>query len=843
MAETKTHKQAWYNLSTEQVIADLGSARAGISEHEAKERLKHFGPNAIAPKRRSFFRLVIEPFTNVFMVILLFAIAISLFSHERLDASIIGLVVAMNAILYYLQQFSVNRVLRSLEAHEDNMVSVIRDGKTGELPAHLLVPGDVLHVFEGMKIPADGRLIETEGLSVDESILTGESLPQHKITDSLHGDKEVFDQTNMVFKGTIVHGGMGLMVVCTTGNATQLGIIGKLAGSSDEHRTPIEKKIDDIARKIIIGVGIIGVAVFVLAMLRGIELAESLRFTLSLVVSVVPEGLPVTLTIVLLLSAKKMATHKALVKKLSSIETMGAITLIATDKTGTLTQNKLAVAAVSSDTQQLAQTAELSINKQRGAYFDPLDEILAANFHGKHKGHQLHHTFAFDQGLRLSGASYKLSNGQHLAYLKGAPEAILDIVPTSQGKAAEKLLRAYTQKGYRTIAFAHTAIPATTRTLAEVAKHKFTLDGLIALADPMRKNIPAAIRQARAAGIQVVMLTGDNKETAAEIARQAGLIQSSSQVADSKLLDKPASPKIIRTLLERIRVFGRVLPRHKFNFLKSVKQQEVTAMTGDGVNDIPALVEADAGLAMGSGTDAAKEASDIVLLDDNFSTIIDAIRLGRAVVANIRKMLSYLITTSLAEAGTMIGALLLGLPLPVTAVQILWINLVTDSFTVLPIGLGNSEKHQMQQPPRDPKAPLLSSTLLSRTIFMGAVTALLILGIFSYSLHHIGYEEAQTAAFIALVIAQWSNALNANFDRHSWVRNFTHPNYKLLLGIAVSVIFQAVALYGPLRNAFGITALPANILGAVIVLPIIVILIAGDLHKLLFRDKVKPVAK
>ncbi|MCA9334067.1 cation-transporting P-type ATPase, partial [Candidatus Saccharibacteria bacterium] len=793
MAETKTHKQAWYNLSTEQVIADLGSARAGISEHEAKERLKHFGPNAIAPKRRSFFRLVIEPFTNVFMVILLFAIAISLFSHERLDASIIGLVVAMNAILYYLQQFSVNRVLRSLEAHEDNMVSVIRDGKTGELPAHLLVPGDVLHVFEGMKIPADGRLIETEGLSVDESILTGESLPQHKITDSLHGDKEVFDQTNMVFKGTIVHGGMGLMVVCTTGNATQLGIIGKLAGSSDEHRTPIEKKIDDIARKIIIGVGIIGVAVFVLAMLRGIELAESLRFTLSLVVSVVPEGLPVTLTIVLLLSAKKMAAHKALVKKLSSIETMGAITLIATDKTGTLTQNKLAVAAVSSDTQQLEQTAELSINKQRGAYFDPLDEILAANFHGKHKGHQLHHTFAFDQGLRLSGASYKLSNGQHLAYLKGAPEAILDMVPTSQGKAAEKLLRAYTQKGYRTIAFAHAAIPATTRTLAEVAKHKFTLDGLIALADPMRKNIPAAIRQARAAGIQVVMLTGDNKETAAEIARQAGLIQSSSQVADSKLLDKPASPKIMRTLLERIRVFGRVLPRHKFNFLKSVKQQEVTAMTGDGVNDIPALVEADAGLAMGSGTDAAKEASDIVLLDDNFSTIIDAIRLGRAVVANIRKMLSYLITTSLAEAGTMIGALLLGLPLPVTAVQILWINLVTDSFTVLPIGLGNSEKHQMQQPPRDPKAPLLSSTLLSRTIFMGAVTALLILGIFSYSLHHIGYEEAQTAAFIALVIAQWSNALNANFDRHSWVRNFTHPNYKLLLGIAVSVIFQAVA--------------------------------------------------
>jgi Ca2+-transporting ATPase len=804
----------------------------GLTTPEANTRLQKFGLNILSEHKSSWFKRLIEPFTSLFVIIMVVALVISLLTHEKVDAIVIGVVLLINALIYYFQQYSVGRVLKSLKAHEDGTVTVLRNEKTSEINVRQIVPGDVVYLFEGLKVPADGRIIETSNLNVDESILTGESLPITKITDTLPDKTQVFDQKNMVFKGTLVHSGSGLFAVVATGNHTQLGSISQLTSSSDVGKTPIERKIDDTTRKIAVGVGAVGVIVFGLALIRGIELSEAVRFTLSLVVSVVPEGLPVTLTVVLMLSAKRMAHHKALVKKLSSIETMGALTLIATDKTGTLTQNKLGVAAAYPNEKAIAHAAAAAITTENGMVLDPLDELLQATFTASKPGKRIE-DFPFDQKMRMSGALWETKSGNYIA-LKGAPEALILNLTATQKKEVLNVLEDYTSRGYRTIAFGH--VKGTIKKLESLKTSAIVFDGLVALADPLRKNIPAAIAEARAAGINVVMLTGDHKNTAEEIARQAGLIEHSNQVAESTLLESPPDPTTMKNLLHRVHVFGRVLPQHKFNFLKGVKGSEVTAMTGDGVNDIPALVEADAGLAMGSGTDAAKDASDIVLLDDNFGTIIEAVKQGRAVIANIRKMLFYLISTSLGEAITMIGALLLGFPLPITAVQVLWVNLVTDSFTVLPIGLSKPEHHQMKQPPHDPKAPLLSRIMMSRTIWTGLLTAGATLCVFKMLLPH-GYEYARTAAFTALVVAQWANALNAAFDRHSWVYIFVKPHFLLLAGIAASIGLQLLVMYGPLQSAFGIVPLDQQDLVVTIIIPIVTVLVGVDLHKLFFREK------
>lgn len=823
----------WHTHAPEPVLGLLSTTMEGLTTAEARARQQKYGPNALSTKKASWVKRLIEPFTSLFVIIMVVALIISLLTHERLDATVIGFVLLINALIYYFQQYSVSRVLKSLKAHEDGTVTVLRSSTTTEVNVRDIVPGDIVYLLEGLKVPADGRILEVNNLDIDESILTGESLPVTKIDDILPDNTQVYDQKNMVFKGTLVHSGSGLFVVTSTGNQTQLGAISQLTSTSDIGKTSIEKKIDDITRKMVLGVGLIGAAVFGLALLRGVSLAETVRFTLSLVVSVVPEGLPVTLTVVLLLSAKRMAKHKALVKKLSSIETMGALTMIATDKTGTLTQNKLGVAQVYPDKTTVASAAVASITTQDGMVLDPLDELLDTSFGNHLRPGSRELDFPFEQELRLSGALWKTKTG-HLMALKGAPEALINNLPASEKKVVTATLDDYTSRGFRTIAFGH--VVGKYESLEKMPKSKIIFDGLVALADPLRKNIPHAIAEARAAGINVVMLTGDHKNTAEEIARQAGLIDHHNQVADSTILNKPPNAKLMKTMLTRVHVFGRVLPEHKFNFLKSVKHSEITAMTGDGVNDIPALVEADAGLAMGSGTDAAKDASDIVLLDDNFGTIIDAVRIGRAVIANIRKMLFYLISTSLGEAATMIGALLLGFPLPITAVQILWVNLVTDSFTVLPIGISKPEHHQMKQPPHNPKAPLLSRIMVSRTVWTGLLTAAATLFIFKKFLP-LGYEYAQTAAFTTLVVAQWANALNANFDRHSWVYIFIKPNWLLLGGIIASISLQALVMYGPLQSAFGIVQLVQADLLLSILVPVITVLVGVDLHKLFFRER------
>lgn len=825
-----------YNLEIEDVLLRLGAKHDGISSHEAAKRLKVHGRNELTVKKTPLWKRLVEPFTSYFVIVIIFAALLSVLKKEWFEAIIISIIVVVNAIIYYFQQISASRALKALMSQDRQKVSVLRPGAKDEVTLiEELVPGDVVRVHEGMKIPADGRVINANHIQIDESMLTGESLPVHKHAAALASTKQIYDQENMLFKGTYVHSGSGLMIVSDTGNQTQLGLINTMASEADTGKTPIEEKIDNLTKKLLIGIGIITVIVFALALYRGLEFAEAIKFTIALAVSAVPEGLPVAMTLVLLISARKMAKHKALVRKISAMETMGAITLIATDKTGTITKNKLSVADSYSAHTDMRVFHEAMLASLNTASEDPLDQILHKTVeHTKvPKGWKMVKEFPFNQQLRLSGMIWKHGSNYFL-HVKGAPEQIMYHCGKESKQTlalAKERLEKFTTKGYRTIGFAQKHLDKIPERLDGKTLSGMTFNGFVGLSDQLRPRVKQAIAEAHAAGIKVVMLTGDHVQTAGYIASQVGIATKSSEIATSTILDAK-NPEKIWESLENIKVFGRVLPKHKYVLLKAVKGHEITAMTGDGVNDIPALVEADAGLAMGSGTDAAKDASDIILTNSNFHTIVGAVRAGRTVLANIRKMVVYLLATSGGEVLTMLSALALGVPLPITAVMVLWVNLVTDGISVIPLGLSPAESHHMQQPPRHPRAPLLDPILLSRAVLLAAALAACTLLIFKLNLHK-GHAYAQTAAFLSLIVVQWANALNMNFEFKSWVHNFIKPNYKLLAAIGASIVINTFVFTTPIKRYFGLESLAGMDALVAIILPVASALVLSDMHKII----------
>lgn len=828
-----------YNLEIAQALGAFETTKQGLTAEEAAARLADYGPNALTTKKEPFWKRLLEPFASAFVLVLLFALVLSIIEKQVVDAVIIAVIVGVNAIIYYFQQYSVGRVLKTLKSQDVSYANVIRGGETLRIPSEELTYGDIIHIEEGMKVPADGRIIEANQVQADESLLTGESLPVHKHAGAIGGaDLRVYDQQNMLFKGAYVKTGNGLLMVTGIGNETQLGDITQLAAGADIGRAPIERKIDDLTKKLIIGIAIAASLALALAIYRGIAIEEAVRFSLVIVVSAVPEGLPVALTIVLLLSARRMAKVKALVKKTQSIETMGAITLIATDKTGTITQNKLSVAGKhtthgSAKTFDEVILASLNIDGKHAA--DPLDKILLDSIPEVQLPPNWRQVreFPFNQALRLSGILWQHPKGYSL-YVKGAPEQVLG--HCSQHAADVKLkqtLDGFTSSGYRTIAFGHKDFTEPIHELNAKALGEMRFDGFVGMADQLRPEVAQSVAEAKTAGIKVVMLTGDHVNTAGFIARQVGIAATPAEVSDSGVLAN-GGPEDIREKLQTIRVFGRVLPEHKYALLKAAKGYEITAMTGDGVNDIPALVEADAGIAMGSGTDAAKDASDIVILDDNFRTMVSAIKVGRTALANIRKMVMYLLGTSGGEVLTMLTALILGIPLPVAAIQILWINLVTDGVSVIPLGLSPAEDRQMQQPPRSPNAALLNVRQTSRFILMAVVMAISVLLIFNANLDK-GHIYAQTLAFLSLIVVQWANAFNINYEYKSWVYNFIKPNKLLWGAIGFSIILQIFVFMTPFGKMLHVVPVAAADAVVAILAPMFAVLLAVDLHKWLFH--------
>ncbi|HKX24452.1 MAG TPA: cation-transporting P-type ATPase [Candidatus Saccharimonadales bacterium] len=831
-------KTPTYTLSISDVLAEFHTTKNGLTSHEVVRRQKQFGLNALPVHRTPLWKRIIEPFASVFVGVLLFALVLSVVEGHVTDGIIIAVIVIVNAFIFYAQQFSVERALKTLQNHDVTKVPVLRDGQTAQLASEELTYGDIVHLSEGMKVPADGRIIEASQLQCDEAILTGESLPVHKHAAALTGETPIYNQKNMTFKGTYIHSGSGLLLVTGIGQDTQLGQITSLAAKADNTRSPIEHKIDSLMQRLIIIISIAAVITLALAMYRGVAWDEAVRFALAIIVSAIPEGLPIALTIVLLLSARRMAKVNALVKKMSSIETMGAITLIATDKTGTITQNKLSIADKhtthpSADT--FDQVIRASLNSSGDHKSDPLDALLSETSSHAHipGSWQKVHDFPFDQDLRMSGVVWKREH-DYLLVVKGAPESIIEHchIRHKTDNAVSDALAEFTRNGYRTIAFAHKSLSKAPEKMSHETLDGLGLDGFVGMSDQLRHGVAQAVADARHAGIKVVMLTGDHVATAGFIAQKVGISEGPNDVTDSAVLQS-GNLEDIRQSLEHTKVFGRVLPEHKYALLEATKGHEITAMTGDGVNDIPALVRADAGIAMGSSADAARDASDMVLLDDNFHTIVAAIRAGRTALANVRKMIMYLLGTSMGEVLTMITALALNMPLPVAAVQILWINLVTDGATVIPLGLSPAEPRQMAEPPRSPRAPLLDTRQFTRILTMGVTMAAAVLTVYQLNLHH-GHAYAQTLAFLGLIVAQWSNALNANFEYKSWLYNFIQPNFKLILAIGGSFVIQLLVFMGPLGPFLSVVPvqLPDALLAAAI--PGLAVLLAVDLHKFVF---------
>ena len=831
----------YYNKSIAHALQEMKTSENGLSTTDAEERLRIYGPNAIRIKGQSFWRKLIEPFLSVFMGVLFLAAVVSLLHGDLLDAVIILIIIAVSACIYYVQRFSTERVLRSLQKHTRQDVDVLRDGIIVSVDSSMLVPGDVFILNEGDKVPADGRLIASENTRVDEAQLTGESVPVKKILDQITGQKEVYEQTNMLFQGSFIVAGTATAVVVATGNESEFGQLASLS-SETIIKSPVQEKIDKLLTHVIAAVGGLAMVAFGLAIFRGNELTDAISFVLALSVSAVPESLPVAISVVLILGMRRMAVKKALVRNMRAIETIGVITTIATDKTGTLTQNKLTVQEtwqpISVKT-HIGTVAHFSANQGGHISHDPLDiamiEFAQAEQIVIPKGTPLT-SLPFDQDVSMSGNIWHHGTKFHLN-IKGAPEQILSrsTLSKSDKVLAEEVLIKFTAQGYRVIAVATTVLEAPIKSFLDLpSKVKLDFVGFLAIADILRPEAKRAISAALGAGVTVRMITGDHFETAYHIGKKLGMVENRDQVFDSRRMHTMGDQELSK-VIEDVRVFSRVIPEDKYRILALLKQKNITAMTGDGVNDVPALVNAHVGIAMGSGSQIAKDAGDIILLDNNFKSIVDAMREGRTIFANIRRMLVYLLATNTGLALTMVGALVIGLPIPLLPVQILWINLVTDSSMVIPLGLEKGEKNSMKQKPRLANASILDPYMISRIILVALSMAALSLILYIIFDNLYGHEYARTIVFCALVVIQWSNAFNARSDYESIfkrLRVFSRPFY---IGLTIAISLQLLAIFGPLQELLHIhtVALGDLVITGLIAffLPIILV----EIHKYIGR--------
>lgn len=795
-------------LSIKDSLELLDSSESGVSISSAQSRLKEFGKNTILSRNRwGWIKDVLNPFLNPFSIILLIAAGLSLFTGSSKDAAVIVIVLVINALIEYSQQISSNRVLKSLRKYDEAKVKVVRANKKYLISIEQVVPGDIVILSSGEKIPADGRLIRSEGLLVLESALTGESLPIAKQTNPIRANSKIYQKTNMVFKGSYVAEGQGRMVVTATGARTQFGQIASLTLNNIES-TPIAQKISKLIQLLIVVSLLSGVVIFALGYFQGKDPIELLRFCIALVVSVIPEGLPLTLTVVMLAGVSAMARHKVLVRKISAIETLGMITAIATDKTGTLTEDRLTIAEVwrnpvisePSFNEQLWLSVGQNSIDQKYSIENQILKFTENNGYRPRGWKQIKYS-PFIQKRRWSSIVW--ANGRVSAkFIKGAPESVLEECRIGKGQQQKinNEIQRMTTKGMRVIAVAG----------SEKSTTNLNFVGLVGFSDRLRNSARLSVEAAKKAGIEVYMLTGDNAVTAKSIADQVGIVADYEKLLDGAWAAKQ-TPDSLAAKLRTSHIFGRVLPEYKYKILEALKLNHITAMTGDGVNDAPALVKADVGIAMGSGTDVAKDAADIVLLDNNFSVIVEAIAQGRRIYANIRKMLVYILCSNFSQTLVIIIALLLGLPIPFTAIMILISNLVTDTPMILSLGVERAHSDQMQQPPRGAHEPLLNHKDYLRITFQSLVMAAIVFAVYYITLSNTDESTARVVSFFSLIAVQWSNAFNSRSHRSIVFANH-HQNPYLWLTVGLGVLLELLLVLTPLGSYLQITSISWQLL-------------------------------
>lgn len=841
--------EEWHARPAAAVAETWGaSIDAGLAQAEAERRLEEYGPNLLAEaKGPSAARLLIHQFASLLIYVLLAAAGISLLIGDILESISILIIAVLNALLGFFQEFKAEKALQALRELASPSATVLRGGMPARIPAKDVVPGDVLLLEAGDVIAADGRLAEATSLGVSEALLTGESVPVEKSPRETDAETGLAERSSMVYQGTLVSRGRGLAVVVATGQGTEMGRIAALVSEQEREETPLQRELAVVGRYLVFAAGFLSLAVFVLGVLHGIEAREMFLTAASLAVAAIPEGLPAAATIVLALGVQRMARRHVIIRRLSSVETLGSVTTIFTDKTGTLTLNRMSVqdAWTPGAEKELLRVAVLCNNASLGAEDgretgDPTEVALLAYARTRgldptdeQKARPREMEIPFDASRARMTVVVRAPKGRRLALVKGAPEVVVARAGRIGAKDASKeekeavLSRAADMagRGMRVLAFAERELPEAIA--EEDIEEDLTFVGLIGLADPIRPEAGPALDVARSAGIHVVMLTGDQPATAASIGRAIGL---DGDVVTGRDIEELALDDL-RTKMAASSVFARVTSDHKLRIIQAAREvDEIVAMTGDGVNDAPALKAADIGIAMGRvGTDVAREASDMVLTDDNFSSIVAAVEEGRGIHANIGRFIHFLLSCNTAEVAVIFIALAAAGVSALTPLQILFVNLLTDGLPALALGFEPVSERVMLSKPRPRGAALISARSLAPITGVGGLIAASTLAAFAIGWAQ-GTETAQRLAFATLVGSQLGAALVFRSETTPVFR--LKRNHWLLAAIAASIAaLLAVFHLSFLRAAFDTGTLSLGQWALVAGLSLVP-LIAGELVKL-----------
>ncbi|HET9229147.1 MAG TPA: cation-translocating P-type ATPase [Thermoanaerobaculia bacterium] len=830
----------WYQLDVPAVLERLGTdAGRGLSAEEAARRLQERGPNELqAAERISPWTVLAGQFKNVLVVVLIAAVAMSAVLGHTVEAVVIGAILLLSVLLGFIQEYRAERAIEALREMAAPTAKVLRDGAQREIPARDLVPGDLIFLGPGDRVPADSRMIEAVNLQAEEAALTGESVPVAKTAEALEGELGIGDRRNLVFAGTAVTYGRGRAVVVETAMQTEFGKVAQMLESVESGPTPLQRNLDRVGRVLALaGLGVVA-AVVALGLSRGQSFFDILLFGIALAVAVVPEALPAVVTISLALGVRRMVKRHALIRRLPAVETLGSVTVICSDKTGTLTKDEMTVRRIWVDGQLhevtgagYAPEGEIRPEPGRGVLWLLEAAVLASDarlIHGENWEVQGDPTegalivAAAKAGLQkedLDGRMPRLdeipftseskrmttihrTESGIVAFAKGAPEVLLPSCTrrlTEDGDAPldrEEVLRVAQEMAGEALRVL--AVACRSDATHENAEGEMVFLGLVGMIDPPRPEAKEAIRTAESAGIKPVMITGDHPETAQAIARELGILKEGRVVTGADL-DRMGEAELERDV-DQIEVYARVSPAHKLSVVTALqKRGHSVAMTGDGVNDAPALKKADIGIAMGmTGTDVTKEAAAMTLTDDNFASIVAAVEEGREVFENIKKYLMFLLSSNVGEIGLMAAASLAGLPLPLSAVQILYVNLATDGLPALALAVDPPEPDLMKRPPRDPRTGIFTRPVVSLMLLGGIWSALVNLWLFNWSLESgRSLEEAMAMTFLSLVGIQFVKAYNYRSDHRSalsrpfanrWL-NLAVLWELLMLGLIVGVPF------------------------------------------------------
>ena len=877
--------RAWHTLSTDEVLAALETSPEGLSSEEAQRRLQQYGVNELtAGEHVSPWRILLSQFQNVLILILLVATGLSVIVGHGIEAIAIAVIVMFAVLLGFIQEYRAERAIEALREMAAPLAKVMRGGREQQIAAREMVPGDIVLLHAGDKVPADARLLEAVNLKLEEAALTGESVAVEKDTDPVTDPEAgVGDRTNMVHSGTAVAYGRGRAVVVATGMQTEFGQIAQMLRTVESRQTPLQENLARVGNVLAVVALTIVAVIIVLGLVNDQPFIEMLIFGIALAVAVVPEALPAVVTVSLAIGVQRMVKRNALVRRLPAVETLGSTSVICSDKTGTLTKDEMTIRRVyaaerslevsgsgyqpegsfsESDREveppevfrellrggSLCSDARVFQDDEQGRWTvqgDPTEGalVVAAAKAGMtktelDKQYPRIDEIPFDSDSKRMTTLHEIPGGGRVAYSKGAPEVLLNScsqIATALGdapldeamkQAIKAASQAMAEKALRVLAVARREVGENGISIQE-ASREMTLLGLVGMIDPPRPEAKEAVEKCKEAGIKVIMITGDHPATAKAVARELGILVNDRVLIGSELND--ISDEELEQQVDRIDVFARVSPAHKLRVVTALQDRGfVAAMTGDGVNDAPALKKADIGIAMGiTGTDVSKEAAAMIVTDDNFASIVAAVEEGRVIFGNIKKYLMYLLSSNIGEIGLVLGATVAGMPLPLTAVQLLYVNLATDGLPALALAVDPPDPDIMQRPPRDPKRSIFTRPVVTLMAVGGVWSAIVNFSLFKWAYKGPeNYAEAVTMTFVSLVLIQFFKAYNFRSDRHSVFRR-PFANKWLNIAIVWELLLLLVVVYWPiLHEPFGTYSLPlidwAIVIGAAItVMPVL----------------------